>query len=212
MTDVLVVSTLVLAMRTTLPPDPVAATLFGKLRRELLALCFAQPGQRYYVRELVRLLGASPGALQRELGQLTEVGLLRRSRRGRQVYYEANESSPIFEELRSILDKTVGIADVLRAALAPLADRIDGAMIFGSVAAGTAGSGSDVDVLVVGEVELSEVSDALAAAERRLGREVIPVVYTAAEFGSRIETRGHFVTSVRRGPMVAIMGKLPDGA
>ena len=208
----LIMSTYDLKMRSITPPDPVAVVLFGKLRRELLALLYRDPAQQLYFRELARLTGASPGALHRELTGLARVELVRRSRRGRQVFYEANTGSPIFQDLRGLLEKTLGTVDVLRAALAPLADRIEGALLFGSVASGRSTPQSDVDLLVIGDVEFSEVSDALADAELRLGREITPVVYSLVDFQRRVAEGKHFLTSVLGAPYVVVMGELPDGA
>ncbi|MGH7527077.1 MAG: nucleotidyltransferase domain-containing protein [Gemmatimonadales bacterium] len=187
----------------------MATHLFGKLRRELLALLYSNSERSLYLRELVRLTGASPGAVQREVGELTEVGLLTRSRRGRQVFYQANRSHPVFQDLRGLLQKTLGTVDLLRGALAPLADRIDGAVLFGSTAKGTATGVSDIDVLVVGSAEFAEVSDALTGAEKTPGREVNAVVYSRAEFSRRLEEGGRFVESVLRSPSVPLIGELP---
>lgn len=198
-------------MTTKLPADTVASGLLGKTRRELLAVCFANPSHTYYLRELARILGASPGTVQREVGLLTRMGLLLRSRRGRHVFYQANAGSPVFPEVFALLQKTMGAADVLRAALAPLADRIQSAAIFGSLASGKATHKSDADLLVIGDVEFAEVSDLLAPAERRLGREVQAVVYTRERFASRVREGGHFAKSVLTGPRVALIGDLPDG-
>lgn len=195
---------------STLLPDPVATQLFGKLRRELLSLLFRNADGSLYLRELVRLTGASPGAVQREVALLTRIGLLERSRRGRQVFYQANRATPVFEELRGLLEKTMGTADVLRAALAPLADRIEAAVLFGSAVQGGAGPRSDVDVLVVGSAEFSEVTDALAPAEKRLGREINPMVYARDEFRRRMGERGHFVQSMLKSPRISLIGELPD--
>jgi len=208
--NVLILSTYILGVRTTPVADPIAAKLFAKLTRELLALLYSDPEHSLYLRELVRLTGASPGALQREVTELTRAGLLIRSRRGRQVFYQANRSNPVFAELRGLLEKTMGTADVLRAALAPLADRIEAAVLFGSAATGTGGPTSDVDLLVVGSAEFAEVTDALAIAEARLGREINPMVYSPAEFRRRLSEGGHFVTSILHAPRMALIGGLPD--
>lgn len=197
-------------MRTIETADPVAAKLFGRLTRALLAVLYGDPERSLYLRELVRLTGASPGAVQREVGELTTAGLLIRSHRGRQVFYQANRSTPVFTDLRGLLEKTMGTADVLRAALAPLADRIEAAALFGSLATGASGPTSDIDLLVVGSAEFAEVTDALAAAEARLGREINPMVYSRAEFRRRLSEGGHFVTSVLRAPRFALIGVLPD--
>ena len=86
--------------------EPLSSALFGKTRRRLLAWLFMHPDEAFYIRQLVRILGSSPGALPRELDELTAAGILRRSRKGREVYYQVNSESPIFEELGSILRKT----------------------------------------------------------------------------------------------------------
>jgi predicted nucleotidyltransferase len=210
LTRVLMLSTYVLSMSTRTIADPVATKLFARLTRELLALLYADPERSLYLRELVRLTGASPGAVQREVGELTKARLLVRSRRGRQVFYQANRSTPAFAELRGLLEKTMGTADVLRAALAPLADRIEAAALFGSVVAGASGPTSDIDLLVIGSAEFAEVTDALAAAEARLGREINPMVYTRTEFRRRLSQGGHFATSVLRAPRMPLIGDLPD--
>jgi len=172
-------------------------------------LLYRDPDRSLYLRELVRLTGASPGAVQREAGELTEAGLLSRWRRGRQVFYQANRATPVFSELRGLLEKTMGPADVLRAALAPLADRIEAAVLFGSIAAGTSFPTSDIDLLIVGPAEFAEVVDALAGAEARLGREINPMVYSRLEFARQLSEGGHFVTSVVRAPRIPLIGVLP---
>lgn len=197
-------------MSTPPPPDRLATVLFGKVRRQLLAILYGDPGRSLYLRELVRLTGASPGAVQREVGVLEDVGLLTRTRRGRQVFYQANQSHPVFQDLRGLVQKTVGAVEVLRGALGGLADRIEAAVLIGSMAKGTATPASDVDILIVGSAELADVSDALSRAETMLGREINPVVYPRSEFLRRRREGGHFVTSVLRGPRVPLIGELPS--
>lgn len=136
------------------------------------------------------------GAVQRELAQLVRAGLVTRTRKGNQVYYQANRKSPVFAEVRSLMVKTVGIADVLRAGLAAVADGIRVAFIYGSVARGDETSESDVDVMVVGDVTFGEVVSALLPAQEALGREVNPSVYPVGEFTVRVASGDHFLRSV----------------
>lgn len=121
---------------STKSPDPVAAALFGKTRRDVLGLLYGQAEEAFYLREIVRRIGASPGAVQRELRRLSDSGILRKSRRGRQVYHQANPACPVFPELRSLILKTVGVAGALRAALDPVSSRIQVALVHGSWARG----------------------------------------------------------------------------
>ena len=190
--------------------DLAGQVLFGRLRGQVLALLLNDPSKPLYLREMVRLTGASPGTLQREVGILAQAGLVLRERRGRQVYYQANSQAPVFLELRGLVRKTMSGSDVLRSALAPLADRIRAAVVFGSMARGDLEAGSDIDLMVVGDVELSEVLEALRPAELELGREINAVVYLPSEYRRKKREKSHFVEAVSRGPRLTIIGSLDD--
>ena len=135
----------------------LANHLLGGTRSAVLASLLLHPESTLHVRELARITGASPGSLHRELRTLTELGLLLRQEAGRQVHYRANPACPILPDLAGLLRKTVGVADVLREALAPLADQIHLAFVYGSVAAGHEGPRSDVDVMVLGKAGFASV-------------------------------------------------------
>lgn len=188
--------------------DRVAEALFGKTRRGILALLFGRPDDEFYVREVAREVGVSPGAVQPELISLTEAGLLVRKPRGNQVFYRANRASPVFDELRGLMEKTAGLADVLRAELAPLKERgrILFAFVFGSIAGGSQGPASDVDLMIVGDATLAETIPPARAASDRLGREVNPTVFSAGEFQERLRQRDQFVSRVLDGPKILVIG------
>jgi predicted nucleotidyltransferase len=126
------------------------------------------------------------------------------------VYFQADRTSPIFHELQGLLLKTAGLVDVIREALQPMADRIAAAFVFGSAARGELRGSSDVDVLVVGDVSFVEVSDALAGAQVRLGRDVNPSVYPPSEFEEKVRAGHHFLSSVMDEPTLFIMGDTHD--
>jgi predicted nucleotidyltransferase len=193
-------------MGTEMKRWDLAAALFGKTRRAVLALLFSHADESFYVRQVVRRVGAGVGAVQRELMRLADSGIIVRHSEGRQVYYQANRQCPIFAELQALLVKTTGIADVLRSALADLAQRIRVAFIYGSMAKGTARSTSDIDVLVVGEATFAELVSALGSAQERLGREVNPSVYPASEFSHKLAHGHHFLSSVLRQPKIFLLG------
>ncbi len=200
-------------MGTLDQPDRVSRLLFGSTRRDVLALLFGRPDERFYLREIVRAAGGGSGAVQRELKALVGAGLLRREADGRQVYFTANRDAPIFPELQGIVEKTAGAVDVLRSCLAPflgLGRRIDLAIIYGSVAAGRKTARSDVDLLIVGRVMLSEIIPALRAAEARLGREVNPTVYPVEEFRSKVKAGVPFLKRLISGPMLFVVGDDDD--
>jgi len=188
-------------------PTRAGSILFGKTRRAVLALLYGRPAEDFYLREIVRAAGTGVGAVQRELRLLVEAGVVRRRVRGRQVYFQANAESPLFPELKGLVLKTAGLADVLRAVLAPLGGRIRAAFINGSFARGEEQRGSNVDLLIVGEVTFAEAAAALGSAQETLGREVNPTVYPPEEFRKKLASGHHFLKNVLRGPKVFLIGE-----
>src|SRR6267143_1554089 len=158
-------------------------------------------------RRVIQRIGLGSGAVQRELERLSRAELLVRTVEGRQTYFQANPRSPIFEELRGLVRKTFGLTYVLQEALLPIADRIDLAFVFGSVANGTENSSSDVDLMVISNsVSLSELIPGIRSAEHQLGREVNPSLYKRDEFRSRVADGHHFLANVLRGRKLFLIG------
>ncbi len=189
----------------------LADLLFGAYRRDVLGLLLLHPGESFHVREIARMTGRPANTLYRELSTLAREGLLLRRAQGNQVHYEANTGSPIYEELRGILKKTTGVADVLRFALEPLADRIKLAFVYGSVASGKEGARSDVDVMIVGDgIKFEEAVNALAPSEEILRREVNPHLYGIREFRDKMSHGGAFLSRVLEGPKIMLSGELDD--
>jgi uncharacterized protein len=192
-------------MGTHKPVDLLSA-LVGQTRARVLSLFFGPARETLYLRQIVRHLGTGSGVVQRELHRLSEAGILQREVLGRHVCYRANRNCPVFGELQGLVVKTAGIADVLRAALSGLSGRVQAAFLFGSLAKGFANAGSDVDVMVVGDVSFAEVVAALTPAQERLGRETNPVVYSAEEFRRKLAQGHHFLTTVMQEPKVFLLG------
>ncbi len=199
--------TLVREMRTT---RNVASVLFGRARRLILGWLLGHPDESFFLRQIVRQTGLPVGSVQRELEALTAAGLLTRRTQGRQVYFQADRSSPVFRELQSLFVKTAGVADVVRAALAPMLDRIDLAFVYGSAARGDVRNNSDIDLMIIGSLSFGDVVDALGGAQGILGREVNPTVYPPAEFREKVRAGQHFLTSVLRTPLVFVTGTRDD--
>jgi len=175
-------------------------------RRRILRLLFGHPGQTFFVRQIARETAISVGSVQRELETLAQVGLIERSKSGHQVYYQANRSHPVFPEIRSLIAKTVGVFELLRSALAPLAPRISQAFVYGSVARQEENAQSDVDLMIVGEVTLDEILAQLATVEPTIGRTVNPTIYSSKEFKSKLQSGNHFLRSVMRNEKVFLIG------
>jgi len=193
-------------MRTPRPGSSIAAALFGKTKRAILALLYAHPDQALYLRQLARAAGTKPSSIQRELASLVEAGIVDRSERGNLVYFQASAASPVFEELKGIVIKTFGIADVLRDVLRPFEDRIDFAFIYGSVARGEAKATSDIDLFLIGDIGLSDIAVQLSSAEGLLGRRVSPVIYSSKEFADRARSGHHFLEAVLGRPKLFLIG------
>jgi predicted nucleotidyltransferase len=188
----------------------LAALLFPGYRRRVLGLLFLQPDKSLHGRDIGRRIGLSSGALTRELKRLVDVGLLERESRGNQVLYRANRASPVFEEIASILRKTSGMADELARTLTPLEDKIRVAFVFGSMAKGSQEAGSDIDVLVIGDADFGSVVDVLHPAQKSLGREINPKVFSVGEWNAKIKAKSAFTTDVLRKPKVFLVGEEDD--
>jgi len=180
--------------------------LFGKTRQTLLALLYTRADEEHLQESLIQLAGLGRGTVQRELEFLERAGVVRRTLRGRQVYFQANRDSPIYAELRGLVVKTAGVADALRATLAALAGRIRVAFVYGSVARGSERRASDVDLMVIGEASFAEVSDALGRVQEAIGREVNPSVYAPADFRAKVAAKQHFLSTVLKDEKIFLIG------
>ena len=189
----------------------LADALFSKVQQRILSVLFGQPDRSFHSREIIRLAHSGVGAVQRELARLAAAELVTVVRIGNQKHYQANRAAPIFNELRGIVLKTFGVAGVLRQALAGLADRIQLAFVFGSVARGEDTAGSDVDLLIVADaLSYPEVYAALAAVEPQLGRPVNPTLYDETEWRRKQAEGNAFVTRIGAQPKIWIVGTEDD--
>ena len=197
--------TVVPKMGTTVQ-EPLSVALFPKSRRVVLGILYGHPDRTFYLREIVNLAGLGMGQIQRELKRLADSRIIRRFEQGRHVYFQADENCPIYEELRSLVTKTVGATEVLREALRDLSDRISVAFVYGSVARGEQRHDSDLDLLVIGDVSFADVVEAISEAQSRLRREVNAVVYPRDELSSKLADGHHFLTSVIKSEKIFIIG------
>lgn len=195
--------------------NPATPTLSDVLfpsvyRRLVLAQLLLHPEQQWHVRELARLTATAPGTLNKELARLHAVGLLVRQQSGNQLRYCANTASPVFAELAALLRKTVGVADVLRDGLAPLAQKLTLAFVYGSVGAGSERASSDVDVMLLGDVSFAETVRHLTAASVQLGREVNATPITVKAFAAKLADGDGFALSVLNAPKIWLIGSEDD--
>jgi predicted nucleotidyltransferase len=189
---------------------PALDSLFPGVRQGVLAATLTRPEKWWYLSELAEHLHTRPSSLQRELSSLEQSGILQQRKDGRRTYFKAEMRSPIFRELRSIFDKTVGLIPTLRAALRPFAEKIACAFVYGSIARREEHAASDVDLMVVGNVDLGDLSPVLRRAEKRLGREVNVTNYSVDEFRKKLADEDHFLTSVLKASLPFVNGEQRD--
>lgn len=186
--------------------SPVLEALFPEVRARVLAATFGQPDREWYVTELAKALETQPSSLQRELEALSKAGILEQRRDGRRVYLKPDRTSPVFADLRNLLEKTAGLIPVLRGELGTLGEGVRLAFVYGSIARVEETSASDIDLMVIGKVGLSDLIPALRNCERTLGRPVNPTVYSPNEFQGKARKGDHFLTTVLKGAKEFVKG------
>ena len=185
----------------------LASALFSTTQQRVLGLLFGQPDRSFYATELIALTSGGSGAVQRELARLDHSGLVTVRKVGTQKHYQANPDSPLFTELCGIAQKTVGLAEPLRAALSPLASRIVAAFVYGSVSKGKDTAASDIDLMIVSDgVAYADAFEALEPVNIQLGRVINPTVYSRRELAKRIKEGNAFVKRVLAQPKIWLIG------
>jgi uncharacterized protein len=185
-------------------------SLLPSVRQGVLAATLTQPEKWWYLSELAQFLHTRPSSLQRELRSLEQSGILQQRKDGRRTYFKAETRSPIFRELRSMFQKTVGLVPTLRQTLRPFENKITCAFVYGSVARGEERATSDVDFMVIGNVGLAQLSPVLRKAEKRLGREVNVTNYSVDEFRKKVAEGDHFLATVLKGNLQFVKGEQGD--
>jgi predicted nucleotidyltransferase len=193
------------------PGASLADALFTRTQQRVLSLLFGQPDQSFYASQIIALTGTGSGAAQRELARLGRSGLVKTWRVGSQQHYQASAESPLFADLCSIVQKTVGLTEPLRRALDPLAHKIEAAFVYGSVAKRTDTSGSDIDLMVVSDkLSYPDIFTVLEPLVPILGRSIQPTVYSRQELRERTRKKNAFITRVLAQPKLWILGSQDD--
>jgi predicted nucleotidyltransferase len=180
--------------------------LFTTTQQKVLGLLYAQPQKSFYTNEILRATAMGVATIKRELDRMVAAGILSMTKIGNQHHYQAKPECPIYDELLSIVKKTFGVTDVIKLALSPLASQIDRAFIFGSVASGKESSGSDIDLMVIGDVGFSAVVSVLYPLQEILGREINPKIYRKEEWTQMLKNKDAFIKEVLAKPRMDVMG------
>jgi predicted nucleotidyltransferase len=180
--------------------------IFGsRIRAKILGWLFTHPDESFFVRQIALILKEDPTNMSREMAKLEELGILRSKRNGNLKHFQANQECPFFEELKGLVLKTSGVAGRIRASLERLAG-IEWAFIYGSYAKGEEKADSDVDLLIIGDVNLDRLDSNLEKLEKMTGREINYVLYSMAEFKSKKKAKDAFLTDVLSGKKIMVAG------
>ncbi|MDA1371530.1 MAG: nucleotidyltransferase domain-containing protein [Proteobacteria bacterium] len=188
----------------------LANAIFTETRQRVLGMLYGQPGRSFFLKEILRHTGMGVGTVKRELDRLLAAGIVTLRKSGNQHHYQADSECPIYNELCAIIEKTVGMVDPLAKALAPLADEIDCAFVFGSLASGRESTGSDIDLMVIGNVSFSSVARVLHPVEQVLGREINPKVYLTSKWEQKQQAGDNFIKSIMESPQLNVIGKIEE--
>jgi predicted nucleotidyltransferase len=198
-------------MRPTPHRLPPSDALFSKVQQRVLALLFGHPERSFYTSEIVRSVRSGVGAVTRELSKLERSGLVCVERIGNRKHFRANQAAPIFEELRAIVERTVGLAEPIRRSFEPYADTIKSAFVYGSVAKETDTAQSDIDLMVIGDdLNYADLYSAAQSAEGKLRRKVNPLFLSVKDWQRRASEKGSVVSRISRSPKIFIIGSEED--
>jgi predicted nucleotidyltransferase len=177
-------------------------------RAEIMRILFNGEGKEHYLREIEKITHIHINSLQKEVKHLAAIDLIKARKDGNRIYYKANIEHPIYPDLVSIVEKTVGVIALLKAKLND--HKIECAFLFGSMAKNTERATSDIDLIVVGDLGMRTLTKLLSGLQEKLGREINPHIYTKEEFKKRIKSKDHFVTSVLKEEIKPIIGSVNE--
>lgn len=181
----------------------------SRLRKDLFRLYFTNPDSEYYLRELERILGFSAANIRRDLVRLMANGLFNTRRQGNLLYYRLNKDHPLYEELKAIIAKTVGVESSLKD-IVDSTSGIKSAVLYGSFGSETETADSDVDILIIGEPDEDVLVRKIDQLEKKIKREINYVIYSPAEYKRRARTKDSFIVNVLERPKVILKGNIDE--
>lgn len=182
----------------------LAEILSSRVRADILRLLFSDQRQELHVRAMERQSCVTLNAVRQELKKLHNLDLVRNRRDGNRLYYKANINHPLHSILSELVAKTVGVTAILKQSLS--IPTIQFAFIFGSMATNSEGAESDIDLMIIGDVGLRELSTILSGQEQQTGREINPHIYSKKEFHKRLSANDHLVSKIMSGEKIFIVG------
>jgi len=183
----------------------LAEILSSNIRAEIFRNLFGIEKLSLHLREIERRTGFAVGTVQQEIKKLQRLDIITRIKDGNRINYKANTNHPLYPEIRNLVLKTSGLADVLKDALSA-ETKIKIAFVFGSFARKEEKAESDVDLMVIGDIGLRKLTGLLMEASEKLGREINPYRLTEIEFIKRKKEKDHFLQQVLESPKIFITG------
>lgn len=181
--------------------------LFGsKTRVSLLSKLLMNADKSWYIRELSRELGIPYGMLYKEVKNLVSLGVINEVKRGKVTLVSVNKSLPFFAELKSLMVKSVGLSDLLRMALSEL-KQTRYALVYGSFASGEESVSSDVDLLIIGDVDEERVLHVVSGIEKEVEREINYILWSEQEFMEKVKSRHHLLRGIASKPVIMLVGE-----
>ena len=188
--------------------NTLAEILSSRVRAEVFRLLFGSITPELHHREIVRRSRLSESAVRQELRKLTRLDLVNRRKDGNRVYYAGNRDHPLFQSIREVVLKTIGLVDIVRPVLSK--PGVQAAFVFGSLAKAEETATSDLDLMVIANIGLRKLTSLLSGLSEQIGREINPHVMTQAEYRQRLASGDHFVTHVLDGPKLFVVGTEDD--
>ncbi len=182
--------------------------LTSTTRAELMRLLFNGYGEEHYLREIEKLTSVKINSIQKEVKNLSSLDLLKSRKDGNRIYYSANQSHPLYCDLVSMVEKTVGLTAILSERF--IDERIKAAFIFGSTATGNEKAASDIDLIVIGDLGMRALTKLLSGLQETVGREINPHIFSDEEFKARIKSKDHFIKSVMNEEIKIIKGDINE--
>jgi DNA-binding transcriptional ArsR family regulator len=188
--------------------NALSILLSSRARAEIFRLLFNGSEEELHIREIQRRSGLNDSTIRQELRKLAELGLVSGRKDSNRIYYSANKNNPLYQDIQNLVIKTSGLVDVFKG---PLQDnRIEIAFMFGSIPKGGMNAGSDVDIMIIGDIGLRDLSGLLSGIPERIGREVNPYILSRAEFRKRFQDKEHFLSTVLGSPKIFVIGNEHD--
>ena len=183
----------------------LAEILSSKIRSEIFRMLFGVNGGELHMREIERRSGLAIGTIQQELKKLLRLDLIKKRKDGNRLYYEANQEHPLYPDIRNLVLKTVGLVDFFREAL-KANPNIKLAFVFGSIARREEKDKSDVDLMIIGDIGMRQLTGHLSGVSGQIGREINPHILSIKEFLKRKSAKDHFLIQVLESPKIFIIG------